>query len=109
MDLIKLHAPQYRYSREALDRWIESRSSEYYAVLYDAALPGPLFELVEETIRKQSKEWTEHILKLAEDVARVGKGCYALWKKRQRPSGMLELYERADKKIDELFRGLGVA
>ena len=106
MDLIKRHAPQHGFSPEGLDCWIENKTEEDYVVLFDVVPASPIFKLEEKTVNKQIKEWAEYILELADDVARVGKGCPALWKKGQRPGSLLKLCERADKKIDGWLESL---
>jgi hypothetical protein len=99
MDLVKRHALQYGFSPEGLDRWLENKTEEDYAVLFDVVPPGPEFNLVEKTIKTQIKNWSAHMLKLTEDVSRVGKGRPAVWKKGQRSGTLLKLWGKADDKI----------
>ena len=98
MDLIKRHAIQYGFSPEGLDRWLENKIEEDYAVLFDVVPPVPEFNLVAKTIKTQIKQWSAHMLKLNEDVSRVVNGRPAVWKKGQRPRTLLKLWERTDDK-----------
>ncbi|KAL2037400.1 hypothetical protein N7G274_009885 [Stereocaulon virgatum] len=99
MDLIKRHAMQYGFSPEGLDRWVDDKTKEDYAVLFDVIPPGSEFSLVEKTIKGQIKQWSAHMLRLTEDVLRVGKSRPAVWKKGQRSGTLLKLWKRADGKI----------